>query len=166
MEAITHCPSGPLFESEFRCMVSSLSGPSQVECGCIPSSFRFKSAIGGVLRDHNGNFICLFSSPIPTMNINSAEILAIHRAIKTHLSCEQIAKSNVCIESDSRNAIQWCSNHSGGHWNLNFILNFIRSYMLKGNVQLMYKGRKSDNFVADSLAKQGLDRNDEFLTWV
>ncbi|XP_048495896.1 uncharacterized protein LOC125495273 [Beta vulgaris subsp. vulgaris] len=44
--------------------------------------FRFKSAIGGVLRDHFGNFICLFSSPIPTMDINNAEILAIHRAIK------------------------------------------------------------------------------------
>lgn len=39
------------------------------------------SAIGGVLRDDKGVFLCVFSSPIPTMEINSAEVHAIHRAV-------------------------------------------------------------------------------------
>lgn len=36
---------------------------------------------------------------------------------------------------------------------------------MKGEVVILHKGRSS-TFVADSLAKQGLDRNDEFLAWL
>ena len=35
------------------------------------------SAIGGVLRNEYGNFMCIFSCPIPPMKINSAEVYAI-----------------------------------------------------------------------------------------
>lgn len=41
-----------------------------------------KSATGRVLRDHDGKLICIFSSPIPCVEINHAEVLAVHRAIK------------------------------------------------------------------------------------
>lgn len=44
------------------------------------------SAIGGVLRNENGAFICIFSAPTPPMEINNAEVLAIHRAIQITLS--------------------------------------------------------------------------------
>lgn len=40
-----------------------------------------QSSTGGVHRNHHGHFICLFSCPIPTMEINSVEVLAIYRAI-------------------------------------------------------------------------------------
>lgn len=43
---------------------------------------QLKSSIGGVLRDHEGKFLCIFSSPIPCVDINHAEVLVIHRAIK------------------------------------------------------------------------------------
>ncbi|XP_056690417.1 uncharacterized protein [Spinacia oleracea] len=61
-----------------------------VDASAMQNSSR--SAIGGVLRDHNGNFICLFSLPIPVMEINSAEVLAIHRAISITLASPRIKK--------------------------------------------------------------------------
>ncbi|XP_056698251.1 uncharacterized protein [Spinacia oleracea] len=125
-----------------------------------------KSAIGGVLRDINGNFRCLFSTPIPTMEINNAEVLAIHRAIKISKGSDRLSQCKLTIESDSANAVKWCNESNGGPWNLNFILNFIRNSSKEGlGIEIIYKGRES-NFVADSLAKQGLVKEDEFLAWM
>ncbi|XP_056694952.1 uncharacterized protein [Spinacia oleracea] len=125
-----------------------------------------KSAIGGVLQDSLGHFKCMFSSPIPLMEINAAEVFAIHRAIKISLSCFQIQDHSLIIESDSANAVKWCTNKKGGPWNLNFVLNFIRN--ASGNdshISITHRGRASNN-VADALAKQGLCRDDDFLAWL
>lgn len=124
------------------------------------------SAIGGVLRNHLGNFKCLFSSPIPYMEINCAEILAIHRAIKISISCEFTKNRKLLLESDSSNAVLWCNSEHGGPWNMCYHLNFIRNALKKDlHIQITHKGRRS-NFVADSLAKQGLTRLDEFIAWL
>ena len=72
------------------------------------------SAVGGVLRDSNGCFKCLFSSPIPCIEINSAEILAIFRACKISMSSEILKGQNLIIESDSINAVRWCNDEKGG----------------------------------------------------
>lgn len=125
-----------------------------------------RSAIGGVLRNHLGNFISLFSSPIPFMEINSAEILAIHRAVKISLSSEVLKGVKLIIESDSANAVQWCNSENGGPWNLNFHLNYIRNARRGGpEISIVHKGR-SANFVADSMAKQGLHRRADFVAWL
>ena len=128
--------------------------------------FHFSSAIGGVLRDHNGAFICMFSSPVPFMEINNAEVLAIHRALKISSSSARTNVSPIIIESDSSNAVNWCNKKSDGPWNLNFIINFIRNSRNQDpGVSIIYKSRGT-NIVADMLAKQGLTRNDEFLAWI
>lgn len=125
-----------------------------------------KSAIGGVLRDHHGKFLCLFSSPIPYMEINHGEILAIHRAIKISLTLDWCTHSHLIVESDSKNAVKWCNGENGGPWNLTFIINFIRHAMTtRGGIEVVYKGRET-NMVADSMAKQGLTRRDEFIAWL
>lgn len=52
-----------------------------------------------------------------------------------------------------------------GPWNLNFILNYICNALLKENeFNIIHKGRET-NFVTDALAKQGLQRRDEFPAW-
>lgn len=83
-----------------------------VDASFAPSIGR--AAVGGVLRDDSGNFLCLFSSPIPCMEINSAEVFAIMRAIKITMSCDRFKNRNIIIESDLKNAVQWCSDKSGG----------------------------------------------------
>ena len=125
-----------------------------------------KASIGGVLRNSEGKFKCLFSSPIPNMEINLAEIFAIHRALKISLSKPEFKNYHLIIESDSANAVQWCNKKSGGPWNIHFILNFIRNISTLGlHVSICHRGRAS-NGIADGLAKQGLGRNDAFIAWL
>nr|CCA66178.1 hypothetical protein [Beta vulgaris subsp. vulgaris] len=125
-----------------------------------------RSAIGGVLRNHSGNFMCLFSSPIPFMEINCAEILAIHRAVKISSAKEELKGAKIILESDSKNAVLWCNSDSGGPWNLNFQLNFIRNTRKGGlDISIVHRSR-SANVVADSMAKQGLHRLSEFIAWL
>lgn len=71
------------------------------------------SAIGGVLRDNNESFKCVFSTPIPAIEINSAEVLAIFRAIQISSKCDSIKHSSIIIESDSSNAVMWCNEDNG-----------------------------------------------------
>ena len=142
--------------------------PSQikwnVDASLSPSLGR--SAIGGVLRGPDGLFKCLFSCPIPPMEINSAEVLAIHRAIQISLNNQEFKTSKIIIESDSQNAVRWCTSQKGGPWHLNFILNFIRSAPARGLEISIHHKRRNANFVADSLAKQGLNRGSDFVAWV
>ncbi|XP_048495855.1 uncharacterized protein LOC125495243 [Beta vulgaris subsp. vulgaris] len=124
------------------------------------------SAVGGILRDHQGKFMCLFSSPIPFIEINCAEILAIHRAISISINSEITKQSTLLLESDSANAVMWCNSEYGGPWNMNHQLNFIRhARRIVLNISIIHKGRSS-NFVADSLAKQGSHRRSEFIAWM
>lgn len=81
------------------------------------------SSIGGVLRNCHGNFMCVFSSPIPLVEINHAEVLAIHREIKIFMAYEHLRQLKLVVESDSKNAVKRCSNKQPGPWNLTFILN-------------------------------------------
>lgn len=85
------------------------------------------STIGGILRNNEGKFKCMFSSPIPPIEINCAEILAIYRAIQISLKIENIKNHPILIESNSHNAVRCCNEDWGGPWNMNFQLNFIRS---------------------------------------
>ncbi|XP_048502690.1 uncharacterized protein LOC125498510 [Beta vulgaris subsp. vulgaris] len=125
-----------------------------------------KSAIRGVLRDCHGRFLCLFSSPIPFMEINHAEMFAIQRAIKLSSSIGCLSGAKMMVESDSLNAVSWCNGNADGPWNLNFVINFIRNAMrCDSGIEITYKSRES-NVVADLLAKQGLSRADEFVAWL
>lgn len=61
-----------------------------------------RAAVGGVLRDDFGHFVCIFSSPIPCMEINSTEVFAILRSIKITMSYERSKSKNIIIEPDSK----------------------------------------------------------------
>lgn len=101
----------------------------------------------------------MFSSFIPFMKINQAEILAIHRAIAISSGCDHIKHSKIIVEFDSTNTIQLCNAQSEGSWNLNFILNFIRNASTADcELKIVYK-RRGSNVVADTLAKQGMSRS-------
>lgn len=123
------------------------------------------AAVGGVLRDDRGCFTCIFSNPIPCMEINSAEVFAIFRALKISIHSERVKHQKIIIESDSINVVRWCNEHRVGPWNLNFNLNFIRNVRRSWmNISITHKGRNSNTMVY-VLAKQGLRRCDEFLAW-
>lgn len=82
------------------------------------------------------------------------------------MTCKNLKGMPIIVESDSSNAMQWCNLDSGGPWNMSFQLNFIRHARSSGlNLKIIHKGRRF-NFVAYSLAKQGLVRDDELLAWL
>lgn len=99
------------------------------------------------------------------MEINSAEIFAIVRAIKITSSSDKIKHRQIIIESDSLNAVRWCNEECGGPWNLKFPLNFIRNARKSELKISIIHQRREANMVADSMAKQGLRRDAEFLAW-
>lgn len=108
----------------------------------------------------------MFSSPVPPIEINCAEVLAIYRAIQISSHCDSLKNQAIVVESDSSNAVMWYNADSGGPWNLCFQLNFIRSARKGGQIlEIIHKGRAT-NDVADTLAKQGLRRDAEFLAWL
>lgn len=66
------------------------------------------------------------------------------------------------VESDSVNVVKWCNGDTIWPWNLNFI-NSIRRPMANGSdISIVHKSHES-NVVADSLAKQGIKRTDDFV---
>ena len=135
-----------------------------VDASLQPSSH--KSAIGGVLRGSDGKFRCLFSCPIPHMEINHAEVFAIHRALKILSASPNLQYESVIVESDSANAVKWCNGECSGPWCLSFIIQYIRNTLLSSQkISIVYKNRDS-NIVADSLAKKGLVRLDDFVAWL
>lgn len=136
-------------------MVSSSAIQCQVKCRCVIENHLSQIGYRGVLRDHDGRFICLFSSPIPSMKINHAEIYAIHRAIKISSSIDSLSQSRITMESDSCNAIKWCNGEACGPWNLSFVINGIRGAMRRGiGIEIVFKNRES-NVVADFFFETG-----------
>ncbi|OMO81727.1 hypothetical protein COLO4_23441 [Corchorus olitorius] len=75
-----------------------------------------KGSIGGVLRDHEGNILALFSMNIALTNSNEAEILAIKEAFDLFALSRWVNDYSLIIETDSRNAFGWIINHENAHW--------------------------------------------------
>ena len=135
-----------------------------VDASFDPIISRF--AILRVLRNHMGHFVCLFSSPIPTMEINCAELLAIHRAIFIIWANDSFRNPKIVIKSSSANVVAWRNCSDGGPWNMGFQLNYIRGSCKSGlHIEITHKGRGS-NAVVDALAKQGLPCSDNFVVWL
>lgn len=80
-----------------------------------------RAAVGGVLRGNNGQFVCLFSSPIPCMEINSSEVFAILRDVKITLSCERLKNANTLLSLTQRMLYNGVLNIQAGHEILVFL---------------------------------------------
>lgn len=124
------------------------------------------SAIGDVLRNNNGCFKYVFSSLISAIEINCAKILAIYRVVQISAKCDSIKNQSIIIEYDLSIAVMWSNEDNGGPWNLSFQLNSIRNPRKRGLIlDIFHKGRAT-NVVADTLAKQDLERDVEFIAWL
>ena len=100
------------------------------------------------------------------MEINTTEIFAIHKALKICKDFPNLQGKKFIVESDSKNVVAWCKEKSGGPWNIQFILNYIRNISSSElQFEICHRGREW-NSVADGLAKLGLSRQDDFLAWL
>ncbi|KAJ9168511.1 hypothetical protein P3X46_020024 [Hevea brasiliensis] len=124
-----------------------------------------KCAIGGVLRDSSGIFLYIFSCPAGEEDSNAVELMVIKKVLE--LSCTHRSLFNsvlsILVDSDLQNAISWVKNPDSAPWSLSSIVNAIVGYIdtLPRNV-FSHSSRES-NFVADTLAKQGLKYSSYFV---
>ncbi|EEF31060.1 conserved hypothetical protein [Ricinus communis] len=65
------------------------------------------TGVSGVLTDHTGNILCLFSINYGVLDSNVVEVVAIGKALQLSASKPSINFSNLIIESNSLNAILW-----------------------------------------------------------
>jgi len=65
------------------------------------------SGIGGVLRNHHGHLLGMFSVPVGILDSNIAELRAIVKAIELSASNCLLHHQHLIIESDSANVISW-----------------------------------------------------------
>ena len=66
-----------------------------VDASVSPSLYM--SAVGGVLRVNHGHFKIIFSSPVPLIEINSAEIIAIFRATQISMRLDYLRTSQYFV---------------------------------------------------------------------
>ncbi|KAK3218039.1 hypothetical protein Dsin_012009 [Dipteronia sinensis] len=104
-----------------ECLKFNVDGSSKGNSG--------PAVIGWVLRDSKSKVLYLFSQSVGIMDSNSAEILAIKRAVELCFSQQGLHHRNVIIISDSKSAVSWvngdyfgCLNHVDIIWEIHNLI--------------------------------------------
>ena len=98
---------------------------------------------------------------------NMSELFTIRKALQILSLKVELHNVNVIIESDSSNAVSWVSNSEVNYpWEFHYVQSLIDN--LKAtlhNVSFVHTMREN-NFMADTLAKQGVYRDCDFIAWL
>lgn len=142
----------PLGSFEFNVDGSARGSPGQ-------------AGIGGVLRDHGGRVVCLFSANVGIQNAVTAEIFALARATSLCMSNPAFISKNIVFESDSKVVVSWINGQGIGILDhVQNIYDIRNHFLILGNASVMYCSRASNSF-ADMLAKNGSSGGREVLYW-
>lgn len=123
------------------------------------------SGIGGVLNDHKGNILLMFSKNIGIQEPNIAEFLAIREAIVIMVNDEGLTSKELVVESDSAIAVSWICNDTIP-WKLNMDANIITNAMSKLRSCSVKNINREANSFADRLARLGVDRHTDMRAWI
>jgi ribonuclease HI len=130
-----------------------------MECGQILSRQAWPLKIGGVLRNHNGIFLGIFSLPVGILDSNVAELRAVVKIIKLSASNCLMHHKYIIIESHSVNVISRMNNPHNRPWLYHKLFSSAkRLASCFGSITFSHSFRES-NHMADHLAKQGVHRN-------
>jgi ribonuclease HI len=124
------------------------------------------SGIGGVLRNHNGIILGIFSLSVGILDSNVVELKAVVKAIELSASNCRLHHKHIIIESDSANVISWMNSPHNRPWRHHNLFSSIqRAASCFGSLTFTHSLRES-NHMADHMAKQGVFRNTEFVAWL
>lgn len=124
------------------------------------------AGIGGVLRNHRGEFLCFFSCPVGSLDSNYAEILALSKALHLSTSNESLLHTSIIFELDSANTVSWVLNSSTRPWKYSNTFNTIQKLISRLHFPLFVHTPRTANSIADSLAKTGVSRSGDFIAWM
>ncbi|KAL6565077.1 hypothetical protein OROMI_016527 [Orobanche minor] len=117
------------------------------------------AAAGGIIRDHMGKPLIMFSEFLGVRSNNFAELYAIWRGLEF---CIDNHFDKVCVEVDSKIALSLIEHATTTHWQLQSIISKIRDF--RGSIEIRFSHIfREGNAVADWLANLGCDRKDFFL---
>ncbi|KAI9156673.1 hypothetical protein LWI28_010398 [Acer negundo] len=71
--------------------------------------------IGGVLRDHRGKVLCLFSAQVGLQDAVSTEIMALAKACDLCMNKHEVLGKNITLISDSKIAVSWVKGQGIGN---------------------------------------------------
>jgi len=124
------------------------------------------SGIGGVLRNHNGILLGIFSLSVGILDSNVAELKAVVKAIELSASNCRLHHKHIIIECDSATVIRWMNNPHNRPWlHHNLFSSIQRLASCFGSLTFTHSLREI-NHMADHMAKQGVFRNTEFVAWL
>jgi ribonuclease HI len=105
-----------------------------VDCSAFGKPGRAR--IGGVLRDHKGVVLCLFSAFVGIKESNETELLAVLKALELAASRDELCGKRFMIESDSANVVNWMRDKSKRPWKFHDI--FIRAARFMAVLKLVH----------------------------
>ncbi|KAL6576884.1 hypothetical protein OROMI_011160 [Orobanche minor] len=117
------------------------------------------AAAGGVIRNHLGHPIFMFSEFLGDRSNNFAEIYAIWRGLEF---CHEQKIFKVWVEVDSKIALHLIEHSISCHWEIQGLIFKIRGFMEKMDIHFSHIFREG-NAVADFLANQGCERRDFYI---
>ncbi|KAL6580826.1 hypothetical protein OROMI_006749 [Orobanche minor] len=117
------------------------------------------AAAGGVIRNHLGHPIFMFSEFLGDRSNNFAEIYAIWRGLEF---CHEQKFFKVWVEVDSKIALHLIEHSISCHWEIQGLIFKIRGFMGKMDIHFSHIFREG-NAVADFLANQGCERRDFYI---
>ncbi|XVE81888.1 hypothetical protein DITRI_Ditri15bG0102200 [Diplodiscus trichospermus] len=121
--------------------------------------------IGGVLRDNFSVVKIVFSKHIGVSDSSTAEILAVREAIVLFSQSQWVQTHRLIKESDSLNTVKWLKNPVLTPWRLRKfavqVINLGESF-LGWSINHTYR---EANELANSLAKSGIQRSDDFIAF-
>jgi len=123
------------------------------------------SGIGGVLRNHHGHLLGIFSLPIGILDSNIAELRAVVKAVELSASNCLLHHKHITIKSDSANVISWMHNSHNRPWMHRELFSTVqRLTRFFSSITFSHVYRES-NSLADCMAKQGVRRSSDFIAW-
>ncbi|KAL6558442.1 hypothetical protein OROMI_018792 [Orobanche minor] len=117
------------------------------------------AAAGGIIRDHVGKPLIMFSEFLGVRTNNFAKLHAIWRGLEF---CIDNHFNKVWVEVDSKIALSLIEHSTTSHWQLQSIISKIRDFRDSIEIRFSHIFREG-NAVADWLANHGCDRKDFFL---
>lgn len=112
------------------------------------------ASIGGLLCNNSGELLFMFSKHIEIRDSSETEVFVILEALPYF---SKLFLRVFTVKCDSSNVIAWVSNQSAFPWNFQFHFNEICGLSFTLDVVLVMTIR-SANFMANALAKWGVDR--------
>ncbi|KAK9006273.1 hypothetical protein V6N11_035317 [Hibiscus sabdariffa] len=113
--------------------------------------------VGGVLRNHLSVTLAEFSRSIGVLDPASAEILTIKEAISIFISSRWSKDYHLIVESDSNNVVNWIKRSHYAPTSFKYLVQSCLEECKELSWEINCVDRNI-NFVADRLAKAGINR--------